>query len=100
MHIVATVDNIDEYNAAADDGDGVDDDEYNAAGGDDGAGVDAFHLVTRTDTSLGLQVADQPLGVVHQLRLDSREIKKFPIHRIHRMFKRCYFQTSLKHDNF
>ena len=90
MHIVPTVDYIDEYTAAADDdgdgvdgdeynaaadddGDCVDGDEYNAAGGDGGDGVDAFHLVTRTDTSLGLQVADQPLGVVHQLRLDSRD---------------------------
>ena len=54
----------------------VNGDEYNTAGDDDGDFVDAFHLVTRTDTSLGLQVADQPLGVVHQLRLDSREIKK------------------------
>ena len=50
--------------------------EYNAAAGDDGDGINAFHLVTRTDTSLSLQVADQPLGVVHQLRLESREIKK------------------------
>ena len=75
MHIVPTVDYIDEYSASAvDEGDNVVDvDEYNAAGGDDGDVVDAFHLVTRTDTSLGLQVADQPLGVVHQLRLDSRD---------------------------
>ena len=73
MHNVATVGDDDDSDD--NDGDG-DDNKYNAAGGDDGEGVDAFHLVTRTDTSLGLQVADQPLGVVHQLRLDSREIKK------------------------
>ena len=74
LHIVPTVDYIDENTAAADDdGDGVDGDAYNAAGGDDGDVVDAFHLVTRTDTSLGLQVADQPLGVVYQLCLESRD---------------------------
>ena len=99
MHIVPTVDYIDEYTAAAaaDDGDGVDGDEYNAAGGDDGDVVDAFHLVTRTDTSLGLQVADQPLGVVHQLRLDSREIKKVtqsPIQK-NQKIKRCLFFKHL-----
>ena len=71
----------------------VDDDKYNATGDDDGEGVDAFHLVTRTDIRLGLQVADQPLGVVHQLRLDSREIKKVtqsPIQK-KKKIKRCFF---------
>ena len=76
LQIEATVDDDDDSDDNDGDGDDVHDDKYNAAGGDDGEGVDAFHLVTRTDASLGLQVADQPLGVVHQLRLDSREIKK------------------------
>ena len=74
----------------------VNGDEYNTAGDDDGDFVDAFHLVTRTDTSLGLQVADQPLGVVHQLRLDSREIKKAPFKKIKKNKKMPFFQTSLK----
>ena len=75
----------------------VNGDEYNTAGDDDGDFVDAFHLVTRTNTSLGLQVADQPLGVVHQLRLDSREIKKTNPHSIKSINQKMpFFQTSLE----
>ena len=92
LQIEATVDDDDDSDDNDGDGDDVDNDKYNAASGDDGDGVDAFHLVTRTNTSLGLQVADQPLGVVHQLRLDSREIKKAPFKKIKKNKKMPFFK--------
>ena len=60
----------------------------------------AWGLQTPAQFTLGLVILDLHLRCFFAIRLDSRQIKKFPIHRIHRMFKRCYFQTSLKHDNF